>query len=92
MILKLFLGIVGQVLLEGLGENKVDKDVKDTDVSDTSVVDVVAAHPVPEHPSVDTSKILSVANNRLPSLIFRCGSIYSSFLFMPMVGQTFKVS
>ena len=85
MILKLFLGIVGPVLFGGLGENRVDKDVIDTDVSDTSVVDVVAAHPVPEYPSIDISNIPSVASSRLPSLIFRCGSIYSSFLFMPMV-------
>jgi hypothetical protein len=89
MILKLFLGTVGQELLEGLGENKVDKDDKDTDVSDTSFVDVVAAHPVPEYPSVDISNIPSVANSQLPRLIFRCGSIDSSFLSTRMVGVRF---
>jgi hypothetical protein len=85
MILKLFLGIVGQVLFGGLGENKVDKDVIDTDVSDTSVVDVVAAHPVPEYPNVDISNIPSVASSRLPHAFFRCSFIDSSFLFMPIV-------
>ena len=63
MILKLFLGIVGPVLLEGVGENKVDKDDKDKDVSETSVVDVVAAHPADEYPSVDTTNIPSVTNS-----------------------------
>ncbi|HYA36741.1 MAG TPA: hypothetical protein VEI74_00480 [Candidatus Methylomirabilis sp.] len=64
MILKLFLGTVGAVVLEELGENKVDKDDKDKDVSDTSVVDVVAAHPVPEYPSVDITSNTSIASGR----------------------------
>jgi hypothetical protein len=63
MILKLFLGIVGQVLLGGLGENKLDKDVIDTGVSDTSFVDVVAAHPTPVNPRAEVRKIPIIIDN-----------------------------
>jgi hypothetical protein len=79
MILKLFLGTVGPVLLEGLGENKVDKDDKDTDVSDTSVVDVVAAHPTPVNPKAEVRKIpIIIDNTRLQR-----AAIISCFILPP---------